>query len=365
MKWSFRHYGNKDTIPVKHVKQIPGVKGVVGTLLGKLPGMVWEIDEIMELKNSFTQEGMELYGIESVAIHDAIKAATDERDFYIENYKQTLRNLSACGIHLVCYSFKPVFGWTKTDLNFENEDGSKSLLYDDAVLQQMNPRDMYKLIKGQSNGFQLSGWEEDRLQKIDRLMELYADVTEEDLFANLKYFLEAVIPVCEEVDVKLGIHPDDPPWENFGLPKITRNLDDCRRILAAVDSPYNGITLCTGAFGADPNNNMAEFVYEIGNRINFVHFRNVEFLGYRKFKEVAHYSPEGSLDMFAIMKALIDVGYDGVIRPDHGRMIWDEVAIPGYGLYDRALGIIYMQGLHESITKMNELSKTKELVGTN
>jgi len=354
MKWSFRHYGNKDTIPVKHVKQIPGVKGCVGTLLGKLPGEVWEIEEIMQLKQSFTSEGMELYGIESVAIHDAIKAATGEREMYIENYKKTLRNLSSCGIHLVCYSFKPVFGWTKTDLNFENEDGSLSLLYDDAVLQQMSPRDMYKLVKSQSNGFQLSGWEESRLQKIDRLMELYSDVTEEDLFENLKYFLEQVIPVCEEVNVKLGIHPDDPPWENFKLPKITRNLGDVRRILAAVDSPYNGITLCTGAFAGDPENDMVEFVHEIASRINFVHFRNVEYLGYRKFKEVAHYSPAGSLDMHAIMEALIDVGFKGIIRPDHGRMIWGEQAIPGYGLYDRALGLAYMQGLHESITKMKK-----------
>lgn|GEM_PF-9385 len=357
MKWSFRHYGKKDTIPVKHVRQIPRVKGVVGTLLGKIPGEVWEIEEIQNLKKNFNEEGLELYGIESVAVHDAIKAATNERDLYIDNYKQTLRNLAECGIHLVCYSFKPVFGWTKTDLNFKNDDGSHSLLYDDAVLQEMNPRDMYKLIKGQSKGFQLSGWEEERLQEIDKLMELYKDVTEEDLFNNLKYFLEQIIPVCEEVDVKLGIHPDDPPWENFGLPKITHNLNDVRRILKAVDSPYNGITLCTGAFGGDPNNDMVEFVHEIADRINFVHFRNVEYLAYRKFKEVAHYSQEGSLDMHAIMEALIEVGFDGIIRPDHGRMIWDEKAIPGYGLYDRALGITYMQGLHESITKIKARSR--------
>ena len=152
----------------------------------------------------------------------------------------------------------------------------------------------------------------------------------------------------------MAIHPDDPPWEIFGFPRITKNLADLQRIISMVDSPYNGITLCTGALGADPNNDMVEIVHAIGDRINFVHFRNVEFLGYRKFKETAHLSTEGSLDMYAIMEALVEVGFDGVIRPDHGRTLWGEVARPGYGLYDRAMGITYMQGLHEAITKRKD-----------
>lgn len=351
MKWGFRWYGEKDSIPLKNVKQIPGMNGIVGTLLNKLPGDVWEIDEIQKLKDSVEEGDLELLGIESVAIHDAIKAGTSERDKYIDNYIQTIRNLSHCGINLICYSFKPIFGWAKTTLSYENSDGSYSLVYDQAVVDNMKPSEMYTLIHSQSKGFNLPGWEEERLKKFDSLVKLYEGVTEEDLFENLKYFLLKIIPVCEEMDVKMAIHPDDPPWEIFGFPRITKNLEDLQRILDIVDSPYNGLTFCTGSLGADPNNDLVEMVQKVGHRINFVHFRNVGFMGERKFKETAHLSTEGSLDMYAIMKALVDVGFDGVIRPDHGRTIWGEIAMPGYGLYDRAMGITYMQGLHEAITK--------------
>ena len=351
MKWGFRWYGESDPIPLQNVRQIPGMNGIVGTLLNKLPGDVWEVNEIQGLKESIESGGLELLGIESVAIHDAIKAGTAERDHYIDNYIQTIKNLSACDVHLICYSFKPIFGWAKTTLFYENEDGSFSLVYDQAVVDEMEPSEMFKLISSQSKGFQLSGWEEERLNKFNGLVEMYEGVTEEKLFDNLKYFLERIIPVCEEMDVKMAIHPDDPPWEIFGFPRITKNLFDLKRIIEAVDSPYNGITMCTGSLGADPNNDLVEIIHEVGDRINFVHFRNVGFMGERKFKETAHLSTEGSLDMYAIMKALVDVGFDGVIRPDHGRTVWGEVARPGYGLYDRAMGITYMQGLHEAIIK--------------
>ncbi|MCA5012119.1 MULTISPECIES: mannonate dehydratase [unclassified Enterococcus] len=352
MKWGFRWYGEKkDTIPLQHVTQIPGINGIVGTLLNKLPGDVWAVDEIQELKNSVETGGLELLGIESVAIHDSIKAGTADRDQYIENYIETIRNLSKCGIKMVCYSFKPIFGWAKTSLAYENSDGSFSLVYDQAVVDGMEPSEMYKLIHSQSKGFSLPGWEEERLKKFDGLVKIYEGVTEEDLFENLKYFLLKVIPVCEEADVRLAIHPDDPPWEIFGFPRITKNLSDLKRIMDIIDSPYNGITFCTGSLGADPNNDLVEMIRQVGHRINFVHFRNVGFMGEKKFKETAHLSTEGSLDMYAIMKALVEVGFDGVIRPDHGRTIWGEIAMPGYGLYDRALGISYLQGLHEAIIK--------------
>lgn len=352
MQWGFRWYGEKgDTIPLENVRQIPGINGIVGTLLNKLPGDVWEISEIQELKESVETKNLEFLGIESVAVHDAIKAGTSERDKYIENYIQTIRNLSKCGIHMICYSFKPIFGWAKTDLFHENSDGSFSLVYDQSVVDNMEASDMFKLIHSQSKGFSLPGWEEERLNKFDSLVEIYQGVTEEVLFDNLTYFLKKIIPVCEEMNVKMAIHPDDPPFEIFGFPRITKNLNDLERILNIVDSPYNGITLCTGSLGADPENDLVEIIHEVGNKINFVHFRNVKFLGERHFKESAHLSTEGSLDMHAIMQALVDVDFDGVIRPDHGRTVWNEVAMPGYGLYDRAMGITYMQGLHESIIK--------------
>lgn len=351
MKWGFRWYGQGDSIPLENVGQIPGINGIVGTLLDKLPGDVWAVDEIQKLKDSVEAGNLELLGIESVAIHDAIKAGTDERDHYIDNYIQTIKNLSKCGVHLICYSFKPIFGWAKTNLFYENADGSFSLVYDQSVVDDMQPSEMYTLIHSQSKGFRLPGWEKERLDKFNRLVEIYEGVTEEILFDNLTYFLQKIIPVCEEMDVKMAIHPDDPPWEIFGFPRITKNLADLKRILSIVDSPYNGITLCTGSLGADPANDLVEIIHEVGERINFVHFRNVGFMGERKFKETAHLSTEGSLDMYALMQALVDVGFDGVIRPDHGRTIWGEVAMPGYGLYDRAMGITYMQGLHEAITK--------------
>ncbi|WP_440897251.1 mannonate dehydratase [Amphibacillus sp. Q70] len=352
MKWGFRWYGEKeDSIPLEQVKQIPGMNGIVGTLLNKLPGDVWGIEEIQKLKESVEKEGLELLGIESVAIHDSIKAGDANRDHYIDNYIQTIRNLSQCGVNLICYSFKPIFGWAKTTLNHENSDGSYSLVYDQAVIESMDPSDMYKLIHSQSKGFRLPGWEGERLKKFNKLVEIYDGITEADLFENLKYFLLKVIPVCEEANVKMAIHPDDPPWEIFDFPRITKNLADLKRILNIIDSPYNGITFCTGSLGADPANDLVEMVHEIGDKIHFVHFRNVEFLGERKFKESAHLSTAGSLDMYAIMEALVEADFDGVIRPDHGRTIWGEHCMPGYGLYDRALGVSYGQGLHEAITK--------------
>lgn len=349
MKWSFRWYGKEDVIPIEHINQIPQMDGVVGTLLDKLPGDVWEIEEIEELKRGANEAGLELHGIESVSVHDAIKAGTEDRDKYIENYKQTIRNLGQCGVKIICYSFKPIFGWLKTDLNYKFEDGSVGLVYDQSVIDNMQPSEVFNHVKKQTSGFELSGWEEDRLKKFDHLTKMYDGMTQEQLFENYRYFIENIIGVCEESDVYMAVHPDDPPWEVFDYPRITKNLEDLKQILSITDSKHHGLTLCTGSLGADPNNDLVEIINEVGDRIHFVHFRNVKYLGKDKFAETAHYTPEGSLDMYSIMKALVDNGFDGVIRPDHGREIWGEVARPGYGLYDRALGISYMQGLLEAI----------------
>lgn len=351
MQWGFRWYGAKDSVPLAHIKQVPGCDGVVGTLLNKLPGDLWEVEEIRAFKESIEKEGLKLLGIESVAVADAIKAGSSDRDRYIDHYIQTIRNLAACDIHLVCYSFKPIFGWAKTNLHYPNPDGSYSLVFDQSVVETMEAKDMFALVNSQANGFRMPGWEEERLKKFQQLQDMYANVSEDDLFENLRYFLERVIPVCEQVDVKMAIHPDDPPWEIFGLPRVTKNLQDYQRILSLVDSPYNGVTLCTGSLGANPETDLVEVIHALQGRIHFVHLRNVEFLGPGKFRESAHYSGDGSFDMYALMKALIDTGFDGVIRPDHGRAIWDEVSMPGYGLYDRALGFMYLKGLHEAITK--------------
>lgn len=351
MKWTFRWYGQDDPVTLDKIKQIPNMYGVVGTLVDKLPGDVWTVEEIEGLKKQVEEKGLVLAGIESVSIHDSIKAGTADRNHYIENYKTTIRNLGICGVDVICYSFKPIFGWAKTNLEYQLPDGSYTLEYDDKVVQQIEPKQMFGLISGQTSGFQLSGWEPERLEKFYKLEEMYKGITEETLFENLKYFLEQVIPVCEEVNVKMAIHPDDPPFDMFNYPRITKNKEDILKIVNAVDSPCNGVTFCTGSYGANPDNDLVDMIHALKGKIHFAHLRNVKILGDKHFLESAHLSTEGSLDMYAIVKALNDIGFDGIARPDHGRTIWEEVARPGYGLYDRAIGLSYLQGLDEAVKK--------------
>ena len=196
----------------------------------------------------------------------------------------------------------------------------------------------------------MPGWETERMGEIKELFAKYKGITSDDLWANLKYFLEAIMPTCEECDVKMAIHPDDPPWGIFGLPRIITGKEAIEKLLNMVPSKYNGLTLCTGSLGASPDNDMVEIIKAAGSRIYFAHLRNVS-INDRWFNETAHESDYGSLDMYEIVKALQEVGFDGYIRPDHGRMIWGEVARPGYGLYDRALGVSYLNGLWEAVEK--------------
>ena len=183
------------------------------------------------------------------------------------------------------------------------------------------------------------------------LLEAYKNISEEDLWNNLAYFLKSVIKTAEEVRVKMAIHPDDPPWSIFGLPRIITNSENIRRFLKLYDSPYNGLTLCSGSLGSDPNNDIVAMVNEFCDRIHFAHIRNVKITGDHCFEESAHKTECGSLDICGIVKAYHDNGFDGYIRPDHGRMIWGETGRPGYGLYDRALGAVYINGLWEAIDR--------------
>ena len=184
------------------------------------------------------------------------------------------------------------------------------------------------------------------------LLEQYRHVSEEDLWANLKYFLDRVIKVAEEVRVKMAIHPDDPPWSIFGLPRIITNKDNIQRFLKLYDSPYNGLTLCSGSLGVSPENDIPDLIRSFPGRIHFAHVRNVKITGAHCFEEAAHKSDCGSLDIVEIMKAYYETGFDGYVRPDHGRMIWGETGRPGYGLYDRALGAVYINGIWETLEKL-------------
>lgn len=183
---------------------------------------------------------------------------------------------------------------------------------------------------------------------------MYKDIDEEKLFDNLVYFLEAIGPVCEKYDIRMAIHPDDPAWPIFGLPRIVTGKESIQKLLDAVDKPYNGITLCTGSLGSNMENDIPDIIRACTGRINFAHIRNLKYNTPGDFEEAAHLSYDGSMDMYEIMKSLYETGFDGVIRPDHGRMIWGEKAMPGYGLYDRALGAVYLEGLWEAIGKQQK-----------
>lgn len=352
MQMTLRWYGpGYDSVTLEQIRQVPGVKGVITTLFGKQAGELWTYDEIMELKNTVNAAGLEIAGIESVNVSDDIKIGTKKREEHIKNYIETLENLGKADIHMVCYNFMPVFDWTRSELARKRPDGSTVLAYNQDVVDKIDPEHMRESVEKMSNGFVMPGWEPERLDRLKELFEMYKDVDADQLFSNLVYFLEAIGPVCEKYDIRMGIHPDDPAWPIFGLPRIVTGYDSIKRLLKAVDKPYNGITLCTGSLGSNQKNDICEIIRLAEGRIPFAHVRNLKYNTDRDFEEAAHLSSDGSMDMYQIMKTLYKTGFDGIIRPDHGRMIWGEVAMPGYGLYDRALGCSYLNGLWEAIAK--------------
>ncbi|MCX8957492.1 mannonate dehydratase [Erwinia psidii] len=355
MQFTMRWFGpEEDSIPLKHIRQIPGIGGVVGALYDVAPGEVWPEDKIKKMVGLSHQAGLKMEVIESVNIHDDIKTGAPSRDRYIANYQQTIRHLAQQGINVICYNFMPVFDWMKTDMNYVLADGSLTMAFQKKGIDK-RLEDVVKEVLDNSNGFALPGWEPERLAQVQALFARYQDVDENKLRDNLAYFLRAVIPVCEDVGIKMAIHPDDPPYSIFGLPRIVKNREDLDWICRAVDSEANGITLCTGSIAEDPDNDvyaiLAEFTRR--NRIHFAHVRNIKLIQDKDFYESAHPTQYGSLDMYLVMKALHDNGFDGYIRPDHGRFIWGETGRPGYGLYDRALGVTYLQGLWEALQKQS------------
>lgn len=352
MEMTFRWYGSGfDSVTLKQIRQIAGVTGVITTLYDTAPGDVWSRERIRALKDEVEASGLHIAGIESVNVHDAIKAGTAERDKYIDAYIETLENLGKEDIHLVCYNFMPVFDWTRTELARVRPDGSTVLAYTQDAVDKLNPETMFASISGDVNGSVMPGWEPERMEHIKELFDLYKEVDDEKLFGNLKYFLEKIMPVCDKYDIKMAIHPDDPAWSVFGLPRIIVNQENILRMMNMVDNPHNGVTFCSGSYGTNQKNNLVEMIHALKGRIHFAHVRNLKFITPTNFEEAAHLSSDGSFDMYEIMKALYETGFEGPIRPDHGRMIWDEVAMPGYGLYDRALGAAYLNGLWEAISK--------------
>ena len=352
MEMTFRWFGSGfDTVPLWKIRQIPGVTGVITTLYDMDPGEVWAPERIHTLREEVEASGLHISGIESVNVHDAIKVGSADRDLYIDHYIETLENLGKEDIHLVCYNFMPVFDWTRSELARVRPDGSKVMAYNQKAIDAIKPSEMFANMQKDANGAQLAGWEPERMARIKELFEMYQDVDDEKLFENLKYFLERIMPVCNTYDIQMAIHPDDPAWSVFGLPRIIINPENILRMMQMVDDPHNGVTFCTGSYGTNPKNDLPEMIRALKGRIHFAHIRNLKFNSEDDFEEAAHLSSDGNFDMYEIVKALYDIGFDGPIRPDHGRMIWEEVAMPGYGLYDRALGAAYINGLWEAICK--------------
>ena len=352
MEMTLRWYGSKfDTVTLKQIRQIPGVTGVITTIYDTEPGEVWSRERIRALKEEVAAAGLSIAGIESVNVHDAIKTGSSDRDQYIDNYIETLRHLGQEDIHLVCYNFMPVFDWTRTELARVRPDGSTVLAYTQEAVDALDPEKMFASIAGDTNGMVMPGWEPERMARVKELFAMYKNVDDEALFANLGYFLQRIMPVCNEYDIKMAIHPDDPAWSVFGLPRIIINKENILRLMKMVDDVHNGVTFCSGSYGTNLNNNLPEMIRALQGRIHFAHVRNLKFHSPTNFEEAAHLSSDGDFDMYEIMRALYEIGFDGPIRPDHGRMIWDEVAMPGYGLYDRALGATYLNGLWEAIDK--------------
>jgi mannonate dehydratase len=254
--------------------------------------------------------------------------------------------MGEAGVRVLCYNFMPVFDWTRTNLSMRLSDGSTALAYDDENLANID------LSHGTRD---LPGWGAAYDGKtLSRLLTQYRAVSQSQLWDNLTRFLEHVVPVAEEARVKLAIHPDDPPWPIFGIPRIITNEAAIDRLLSIVNSPSNGITFCTGSLGASAENDLPAMARKYGKmgRIHFMHCRNVRRTGNRSFNEEPHPSEYGHVSMLEVLRALVETDFSGPMRPDHGRMIWGETGRPGYGLHDRALGATYLYGMWEALSSM-------------
>ncbi len=346
MKLSFRWYGQDDPVTLGYIRQIPNMRSIVTAVYDVPVGEVWSRESIAALKTEVEANGLIFDVVESVPVHEDIKLGRPTRDRLIANYQENIRRLGEAGVKCICYNFMPVFDWTRTQLDKPLADGSTALVYYKDQLEKMDP------LTGELS---LPGWDASyKKEDLRALFEAYGRLNEEDLWENLRYFLEAVIPVAEESGVNMAIHPDDPPWNIFGLPRIITCEANLDRFLNLVDSPANGLTLCTGSLGCAASNDIYRMIdkYAAQGRIHFMHVRNVKILPDGGFEESAHFSACGSLDIVRILDILHRRRFNGYLRPDHGRMIWGETGRPGYGLYDRALGASYINGIWETLDKL-------------